>query len=41
LVKGDGVSIAKAVVMNCADQSLLKIHVVFNATTEAGDLTHT
>jgi hypothetical protein len=41
LVKSDGIEIAKAVVMNRGDQTLLKIHAVFNATTREQDLFHT
>ena len=41
LVKGNCIKIAQAVVVNGADQALLKIHVVFDATTEVGVLPHT
>ena len=40
-VEGEGVEIAKAVVMNRGDQALLKIHAVFDATTVAEVLAHT
>ena len=41
LVEGNRIEIAQAVVMDGADQALLKIHVVFDATTEVRVLPHT
>ena len=40
-VEGNRIEIAQAVVMDGADQALLKIHVVFDATTEVRVLPHT
>ena len=41
LVEGNCIEIAQAVVMDRADQALLKIHVVFDATTVVRVLPHT
>ena len=39
--ESDGVKISEAVVMDRGDQTLLKIHAVFDATTLAEVMTHT